>query len=204
MAASRMKNALQPIPLALLVVLEIWTLTDLLSVDDRRWAFGFGLLWLANVILLGLSAGLRWRWARWAGLVCLGSAYVGVHGLVLGVPLLPALGFLALLIAQVEMRILADRFGPLFAATISRAERRKIAGALVRAVFRLAVALVLAIVVPILAADLSATGVVPLTTIPSAFLLAAALVAVIVVLALLPALEQRASESRVRMRGGKG
>lgn len=204
MAASRVTSAVQMAPVALLAVLQVWAVRDILSVDDRRWAVGVGLVWLANVLFFMMSAGLHWRQARWAGLICLGSAYVGVHAFVLGVPLLSALAFLVLVIAQVELRILADRFGPLFKATISPAERRRIAGALMRAVVRLAIALVLAIAVPLLAADLSAIGAVPLTTIPSALLLATALVAVIVLLALLPALEQRASESRGRMRGGKG
>jgi len=204
MAAPRLTSPLQAVPLALLVVLEAWVVIDLLGVGDRRWAVGLGILWIANILLLALSAIFRWRLARWVGLVGLGSAYVVMHALVLGVQLVAALAFVSLLIAQVELRILAERFAPLFAATITPAERRKIGGALMRAVVRLAIALVFSIVVPLLTANLSATGLVPVTTIPTAFLLSAALVAVVVLLALLPAMEQRVPDSSIGMTGRKG
>lgn len=193
MAAPRVTSPLQAVPLALLAVLETWALIDVLSVGDRRWAVGLTLLWVANIALLAVSVGFRWRQARWVGLLALGGAYLGTHAFVLGVSLGAALLFISLLIAHVELRILADRFTPLFAATINRVARRKIEGALLRAVLRLVIALVLAIVVPLLTANLSATGIVPVTTVPTALLLAAALVAVVVLLALLPAWEQRIS-----------
>lgn len=204
MAAPRVTSPLQAVPLGLLVVLEVWVAIDLLGVGDRRWAVGLGLVWIASILLFALSAVFRWRLARWVGLVGFGSTYVVMHALVLGVQLIPALAFISLLIAQVELRILAERFAPLFAATISRAERRKIGSALTRAVLRLAIALVLSIVVPLLTANLSAAGLVPVTTIPTAFLLSAALVAVVVLLALLPAMEQRFSESISGTQGRKG
>jgi len=204
MAAPRLTSPLQAVPLALLVVLEVWVAIDLSSIGDRRWAVGLGLVWIASILLFALSAVFRWRLARWIGLVALGSAYVVMHAFVLGVQLLPALAFISLLIAQVELRILAERFAPLFAATITRAERRKIGGALLRAIVRLAIALVLSVVVPLLTANLSAAGLVPVTTIPTAFLLSAALVAVVVLLALLPAMEQRLSASLSEAQGRKG
>lgn len=191
MAAPRVTSPLQAVPLALLVVLEVWALIDLLSVGDRRWAVGMGLLWVANIALLAVSIVFHWRQARWIGLLALGCVYVATHAFVLGVSIGLALVFVSLLIVHVELRFLAERFTPLFAATITRVERRKIEGALLRAVVRLVIALVLAIVVSLLTANLSATGIVPVTTIPTAFLLAAALVAVIVLLALLPTWQQR-------------
>lgn len=204
MAARRVTNVLEVVPLAILGVLEGWVLIDLVSVGDPRWGTALGFLWVVNVAFLAMSAIFRWRWARWIGLVALGSTYVAMHAFVLGVHLLPALGFVSLLIVQVELRILAERFAPLFASTITDPERRKIGGALTRALLRLAIASILSIVVPLLAANLSAAGFVPATTVPSAFLLAAALVAVVVLLALLPAMEQRFPDSSSGTQGRKG
>lgn len=192
MAARRVTNLLEAVSLVLLGVLEAWVVIDLVSVGDSRWGAALGILWVTNVVFLGMSAIFRTRWARWIGLVALGSAYIGMHAFVLGVQLIPALGFVSLLIVQVELRILAERFAPLFASTITDPERHKIGGALTRALLRLAIASILSVVVPLLAADLSAAGLVPVTTVPSAFLLSAALVAVVVLLALLPTLEQHA------------
>jgi hypothetical protein len=56
--------------------------------------------------------------------------------------------------------------------------------------------LIVAVVVPLFAADLAVAGVVPLTTIPTALLLSAGLVAVVVLIALLPTLDAKASEGR--------
>lgn len=193
MATRRVTNVLEVVPLVILGALEGWVLIDLVSVGDSRWRTALGFLWVVNVALLAMSAIFRWRWARWMGLVALGSTYVAMHALVLGVQSIPALGFVSLLIVQVELRILAERFAPLFASTITDRERHKIGGALTRAVLRLGIASILSIVVSLLAANLSAAGFVPATTVPSAFLLAAALVAVVVLLALLPSLEQRTS-----------
>jgi hypothetical protein len=58
--------------------------------------------------------------------------------------------------------------------------------------------LIVAVVVPLFAADLAVAGVVPLTTIPSALLLSVGLVAVVVLIALLPTLDAKASEGRGR------
>ena len=171
MAASHMTTGLRALPLAALALLEAWVLIDLFSVDDRRWAVAFGVVWIASLVLLMVFALARWYWAQSAALVALGSAYVGVHAFVLEVQLLPALAFLGLMIGQVEVRILADRFAPLFAATFGRTERRRIEGTLIRAVLRLSIALILAIVVPLVASDLAAVGVMPVTSVPTALLL---------------------------------
>ncbi len=65
--------------------------------------------------------------------------------------------------------------------------------ALVRALLRLAVAGTLAVFVPIVAADLSISGVLPTTTIQTAIFFAMGLVAIVTWLALLPVLA-RSSE----------
>jgi hypothetical protein len=187
------RNLLEAVPLGLLGLLEVWVVIDLVSVPDPRWGAALGILWVTNVVFLAGSTILRRRWARWIGLVALGSTYIAMHAFVLGVQLIPALGFVCLLIVQVELRILAERFSPLFASTITVPERHKIGGALARALLRLAIASILSVVVPLLAANLSAAGFVPVTTVPSAFLLSAALVAIVVLLALLPSIEQHAS-----------
>lgn len=184
---------LRVVPQILLAALEAWVVIDLLSVDHVRWAVGFGVVWIANLAFLLVAAVSRWPFARWAGLVALGSTYVGMHAFVLGVQLFAALVFVSLMIAYVELRILAERFAPLLAASLSRFERKRIRGTLTRAVIRLTIALILAIVVPLLASDLSAAGFVPVTSVPSALLLSAALIGVIALLALLPSLEARTS-----------
>ncbi|MCI4371349.1 MAG: hypothetical protein L3J78_01730, partial [Thermoplasmata archaeon] len=107
----------------------------------------------------------------------------------------PALFFVVLLMVHVELRILADRFAPLYDSTMTAANRDRLRAALVDAVLRLAVAASHAVVEPMFAADLAATGVVSLTTLPSAMILAAALVAVVLLVAVLPGLERTDSRS---------
>jgi hypothetical protein len=183
-------------PSALLSFLEAGVAWDLFFVSDRAWmgvlAFAFGV----NLLLLAVGHVLHWRWARWLGLVLLGATYVVAHAFVLGIQLLPALAVIALLMAYVEVRILAERFAPLFLPSITPAQRGQFGRALLRAWTRLAAALIVAVVVPLFAADLAVAGVVPLTTIPTALLLSAGLVAVVVVIALLPTLDAKASEGR--------
>src|SRR5947208_13870496 len=98
---------------------------------------------------------------------------------------------MSFMIEQVEIRILAERFAPLFVATLSPAQRKQISGAFLRALFRLAVAAILSIGLPLLAADLATAGVFPVTTIPTALLLSAGIVAVVLMVDLLPTLERR-------------
>jgi hypothetical protein len=130
------------------------------------------------------------------GLVLLGTTYVAAHEFVLGVQLLPALVVVALLISYAEIRILAERFAPLFLAPITSAQRRQFGRALFRALARLVAVLIVAVVVPLFAADLAVAGVLPLTTIPTALLLSAGLVAVVVLIALLPTLDSKVREGR--------
>ena len=193
MATSRLISpALRYTPLMVLAFLESWVVWDLLAVPDRRWIAALSAPFVANVAFLALSRASYRRWARWIGLMALGTTYVVMHAFVLGIQLVPALLFVSVLIAQVELRILAERFAPLFLATLTAAQQRQIGSALLRALIRLTIAAILAIVIPLLAADLATAGVVPVTTIPTALVLSAGLVAVVLIIALLPSLEPKA------------
>jgi hypothetical protein len=192
MAAPRLTSpGLRFAPLAFLLLLEAWVAWDLLAIPDRRWMAALSLAFAANLGFWAVSFAFHRRWARWIGLVALGTTYVGMHAFVLGIQLLEALVFVSLMIAQVELRILADRFAPLFIATITPAQRKQIGGALLRALVRLTIAAILSVVIPLLAADLATAGIVPVTTIPTALLLSAGLVAVVLLIALLPTFEPK-------------
>jgi hypothetical protein len=183
-------------PAVLLGLLEAGVAWDLVFISDRAWIGGLAFAFGVNLLLLAVGHVLHWRWARWLGLVLLGTTYIVAHAFVLGIQLLPALAVVALLMAYVEVRILAERFAPLFLPSITPAHRRQFGRALLRGLTRLAAALIVAVVVPLFAADLAVAGVVPLTTIPTALLLSAGLVAVVVLIALLPSLDAKASEGR--------
>src|SRR2546428_14188055 len=104
---------------------------------------------------------------------------------------MPALVFLSVLISQVELRILAERFSPLYKAALRPDERTRIHGPLRRAIPRLMVAAVLSVVVPVLAADLALAGVVPATTTPTAIAPAAASAVAVALPSLVPSLARR-------------
>jgi hypothetical protein len=192
MAASRViGTALRAAPSVAFALLVVWSIADLLSIPDPRRAFPLLGLAAAGVALLVLGTRFHSRSTRTAGLICVGAVYLVAHTFVLGIDLVPALVFLSVLIVQVELRILAERFAPLYEVNPGLEAQRRIRAALGRAVLRLTVAAVLSVVVPILAADLAVAGVLPVTTIPTAIALAAALVAVVMFLALLPVLERR-------------
>ena len=183
--------ALRFAPTALLIGLEAWVAWELVSIFDRRWTAGLSALFAVNLVALALARVARRRWPRWIGLLALGSTYVLAHAFALGIQLVAALLFVSLMIVQIELRILAERFAPLFVDTLSPTQRRQISGALLRALVRLAIAAILSVGLPLLAADMATAGVFPLTTIPTALLLSAALVAVVLMIALLPTLERR-------------
>ncbi len=192
MAASRVISiALKAAPLATLALLVVWSIVDMLSIPDPRRAFPLVGVVAVGVALLFFGARFRSRSTRTLGLICIGADYLIAHAFVLGVDLVPALVFLSVLIVHVELRVLAERFAPLYEVNPGPDAQRRIRAALGRAVLRLSVAAVLSVVVPILAADLAVAGVVPVTTIPTAIALAAALVAVVMFLALLPVLERK-------------
>ncbi len=186
-------TALRAAPAAALAVLVGWAFLDGLGVADPRWRTPLLALLAIGLGLIAIAGAFGWAWVHPIGLTVLGGSYVGAHAFVLGIQVLPALVYLVLGIVHVELRVLAERFAPIYDAPLGPAERTRIRGALVRALLRLSVASVLGGLVPVLAADLAVAGIVPATTIPTAILLAAALVAVVVLIALLPILERRAT-----------
>ena len=192
MAASRVVAiTLRAAPSATFALLVVWLIVDVLSIPDPRRGFPLLGLVAAGVALLLLGANFQARSTRTFGLVCIGAAYLIAHAVVLGIDLVPALVFISVLIIQVELRVLAERFAPLYEGDPGPDAQRRIRAALGRAVLRLTVAAVLSVVVPILAADLAVAGVVPVTTVPTAIALAAGLVAVVALLAVVPSLERR-------------
>ncbi len=181
------------LPLVVLGMLAAWVLWDAnLLVDLRALQAGAILLGIAMILL---AFGLRYRVLpmRRAGIVLLGCLYFGLHVLWLPLDLIPALAFLTLLLAHLELRFLAERFAPIYARDLSPEARARIRGGLVRAAARLSFVGAMAFLVPIFAEDLAVAGTVPVTTIPTALLLAGGFVAVILLLGLLPAW-QRQSE----------
>ena len=186
-------SALRAAPVVTLAFLVGWAVLDVSAIGDGRWTAGLLAVLGIGAAAVILSVVLRWRGIRPVGLIAIGAAYIGAHAFVLGVQLVSALVFLSFLISQAELRILAERFAPLFEAALPPGERSRIHSALGRAVLRLIIAAVLSVVVPILAADLAVAGIVPATTIPTAIALAGALVAVVALLALMPSLSRRAA-----------
>jgi len=170
-----------------------WTVADLFAIGKIGSTMALIELLAVGVAVLIVAHALRRTWLRPMGLTVVLAVYVAAHAIFLGVQVLAALVFVVFLITHVELRILADRFARLYEAALSAADRARLRAALGRAALRLATAGILAVVVPLIAADLAVAGVVPLTTIPSAILLAAGLVAVVLALAILPSLRGRAA-----------
>ena len=186
-------RALRVAPTATFILLAVWTFVEILRAPDPRWVGSLLSIFVFGLAVLGLATAFGWAWIRPFGLACIAASYFVVHAFVVGVSVGLDLAYLTLAIASVELRILAERFAPLYETRLDASERKRIRGALTHAVLRLLVASILAVFVPILAADLALAGIVPATTIPSAILLAAALVAVVVAIALLPIFERRAA-----------
>ena len=192
MAASRVVPiALRAAPLATLAVLAAWTAADVGAIGGGRPSVPLLALLVFGVAVLLVAAALRWSWVRPIGLASLVVVYGITHAFFLGVQLAPALVFVVLLVCHVELRILETRFASVYEATLAPSDRLRIRSALGRAAFRLAVAASLSIIVPLLAGNLATAGVVPVTTIPTALLLSAGLVVIVLLLVLLPARERR-------------
>jgi len=191
-AASRVTPAaLSALPVAALAVLAAWVLWEVIHLDSGRALQAGVVLWgFANVCL---AFGLRYRSPsmRRAGLVLLGFLYFGLHVLFLPLDLIPALAFLTLFLVHIELRVLADRFVPIYRRDLSTEARVRIRGGLVRGAARLTLAGAMAFLLPVFAEDLAVAGTLPVTTIPTALILAGGLVAVIVLLALMPVWQRR-------------
>lgn len=192
MASPRLiASALWTLPIVAVVVLFGWASADLL--DLVRTAFGEGLL---IALLSGLAAsalGLRIAYAplRRLGLGIIVGAYFAAHLTLLPLDAAASLGFLTLALFSIELRIVADRFVPVYAGSLEPQDREHVGSALQRSLVRVVAVSGAAFLGSTLAADLALAGTLPVTTIPTALLLAASLVAVVLVLALWPLLERR-------------
>lgn len=191
---------------ARLIPSTLWTLPAVAVLGLYAWAFvdvaSLGLTISGYVVLivlvLGFAAtllGLRFGSpaARRFGLVLVVLLFLGVHLTVLPLDAAGSLAFLSLALLAVEFRILADRFVPLYTARLEGADRERVEGALVRSLLRVLLVCGVAFLGSVLTADLALAGTLPATSIPTALVLAAALIAVILLLALWPLLERRAT-----------
>jgi len=194
MAPARMRSvAVRSAPLVTLTILAVWTALDVSAISEPRLFQAFIAFLAVGTIALAVANIPGWGWAQPSGLVSLGLSYYGAHVIVLGIDVIAALSFLTLLFVHVEVRASSERFAPVYARPLRPAERKVVDAAMGRAAVRIGFASALGLLVPILAANLALTGVVPARTIPTAVLLAGALVVVVALLALLPILNRRAT-----------
>ena len=190
-SAPLMPVALRIAPFVTLTALVLWTGFDVLAVTEPRLFQTFAALLVIGTLGLALANLPGWGWAQPGGFVALSLSYFGAHVIVLGVDVLAGLAFVTLLFVHMATRSSAERFAPVYARPLGSEERILVNAALGRMVLRVAFAAGLGLLLPLLAADLALTGIVPARTIPSAVLLAAAIVLVVALLAILPVLERR-------------
>ncbi len=192
MASARViVSLLWTLPLGAVVALTAWAFADFLAIPNPRVAEEFALA--ALIGLAGIALGIRYRVAvlRRGGLILIVASYLAAHLLV--VPMVPAaaLGYVTLALLAAELRILADRFAPIFAAKLGEEDRSRVGEALQRASLRIAAATGVAFLGSYLAADLAFAGTVPATSIASALVLSVTLIVIVLVLALWPIVERR-------------
>ena len=192
MASTRLTaQILWILPVVAVLALFVWGLVDFLDIPPtavREESF-LVLVVALTATVLGIRIG--YGPLRRFGLMLLVAAYFGVHVVFLPLDAASALGFLTLALLAIELRIVADRFVPLYEAPLEAEDRERIASALQRSLIRVAAVSGIAFLGATLAADLALAGALPVTTIPTALVLAAALVGVILVVALWPLLERR-------------
>lgn len=192
MASARLTaSVVWALPLAAALVLFVWAFEDLLRVPAG--SVGTGLLLVLLLSFAGTVLGLRLEFPplRRLSLALLVLVYFGAHLIALRLDAIQAVGFLTLALLTVELRLLSDRFVPLYAARLEGADRERVGSALQRSLVRIVAVTGVSFLASILAADLALAGTVPATTIPTALLLAAAFIGVILVLALWPLFERR-------------
>lgn len=179
------------LPLAAVAGLAAWALLDLLAIPKIGLVQSLVVLLLAG--LAAIAVGLRFRLPVLGrlGLVLVVLTYFGTHVFVLPMDPAAALLYLTLALVAVELRILANRFAPIFAEKLEPEDRHRVTEALQRSALRIIAAGGVAYLGSYLAADLAFAGTLPARTIPTALLLSAALVAVVLLLALWPILERR-------------
>ncbi len=179
------------LPVAGVALLAGWAFVDFLGMPPTELAQEFGVLLLAGLAAVALSARLPFRFLRRVGLVVIVASYFGAHLFVLPMDPAAALLYLTLALLAVELRILAERFAPVYARALEAEDRRRVSEALRRSALRLAGVSGVAFLGSDLAADLAFAGTLPARSITTALLLAAALIAVVLLLALWPVLERR-------------
>ncbi len=192
MASARMTVLLLwSLPVAAVAVLSAWAFLDFLLIPRSETAQQLGLVLLAGLAAMALGLRFPVPWLRRLGLVLLVASYFGAHVFVLPMEPAAALLYLTLALVAVELRILAERFAPIYAQHLEPEDRRRVAEALRRSALRLAAVAGVAFLGSSLAADLAFAGTLPATSITTALLLAAALIGVVVLLALWPIVERR-------------
>lgn len=181
---------------ATFALLAAWTLVDVSQIPDIR-AVGV----LTSVVGFGAvlyALGIRFESAPPVrlGLVFVGGTYLVAHIASLGVDVAAAALFLTAGILVVELRTLGRRFDPLLASDLPEDTRRLVLVALVRSTWRLFITSLVAVFLPLLAADVALAGTLPVTTVPAALVLAGGLVAVVLLLARLPGARATPHHSR--------
>lgn len=192
MAATRVTaTVLWTLPVVAVFGLFSWAFVDFLGIPP---AVSGGIL--VGVLLVAFAVtvfGLRFGKAflRRVGLGLLVLTYFAAHLTLLPIDATASLGFLSLALFTIELRILADRFVPLYAGDLRGEDRERVGSTLQRSLVRVVAVSAIAFLAAILGADLALAGTLPVTTIPTALVLAAALIGVILVLALWPLIERR-------------
>lgn len=178
-------------PVALVALLTGWAFWDFLGIPETAPARAFIALLLVG--LGALALGLRFEWAavRRTGFALVAASYFGAHLFVLPLDPAAALAFATLVLAAVEVRILAERFAPIFASDLEAEDRDRLQEALAHALVRIVAASAIAFLGSFLTADLALSGTLPLRSIATALLLSMALIAVVLLLAFWPMVEWR-------------
>ncbi len=192
MVSARLTAAvLDAAPVALVALLSAWAFWDFLRIPATTIARLF-----IGALLVGFAAillGLRYAMPsiRRGGLVLVVLCYVGGHITLLPLDPAASLAFLTLALGAVELRILAERFAPIFRTQLDPESRERVEEALSRSVLRIVAASALGFFGATLTADLALSGAVPLRSIATALLLSLGLVAVLLLLAFWPLVERR-------------
>ncbi len=178
--------ALWAAPIVALGGLAVWTLVDFLGITDQALASELILPLLISLIVIALGVRISNLKLRRFGLLLLIATYFVAHAVALPPDPAPLLGFMTLALVALELRLLAARFAPIYLLRLGAEDRARLDDALGRSVLRIVVVSAIAFLGSVLAADLALAGTLPVTSIPTALLLAGALIAVVFLLALWP------------------
>lgn len=183
------------LPVATVAVLSGWAFLDFLGMPRTELAEEFSVLLLAGLAAMALGVRFPVPALRRLGLVLIVASYFGAHLFVLPLDPVAALLYLTLALSAVELRILAERFAPIYEERLEPEDRRRVSDALRRSALRIAIVAGVAFLGSDVAADLAFAGTLPTRTITTALLLATALIGVVLILALWPVLERRLGSS---------